>query len=99
MDIRKPLIRQAGSADALAGSTATGRELVQDRIFRTNCQQKNYSPFTLLTITQKTLSICAKMMYAGDEWILRHSHLVESGSRLRHPLRGEPCNGCGTPVW
>jgi len=26
MDIKKPLIRQAGSAEAFAGSTATGRE-------------------------------------------------------------------------
>lgn len=30
MDVKKPLIRQAGSAEAFAGSSATGRERLQN---------------------------------------------------------------------
>ncbi len=33
MDIKKPLIRQAGSAGAFVGSTATGREQSEYTIF------------------------------------------------------------------
>lgn len=38
MDIKKPLICQAGSAEAFVGSAATGRERLNDGVRRTNCQ-------------------------------------------------------------
>jgi hypothetical protein len=53
--IKKPLICQAGSAAAFAGSTAFGREQIYYRFFILTCQQKNLNPILRIDCYEHTL--------------------------------------------